>query len=98
MKRNFFLVSVYNDDTNKDNFINLKDLRRFYLFNKNGEYLSKIVPENYSVYKSEYDSENDFMFIFARCDKNLNGQIDDNEPINIFWIDLKDPTKMGQQY
>ena len=98
VKRNYFLVSVYNDDTNKDGFINLKDLRRFYLFDNNGEKQKQLIPANYSVFKSEYDSDNDFMFVFARLDKNNNGQIDDNEPINIFWVDLKDPTKTGQQY
>lgn len=98
VKRNYILVSVYNDDTNKDGFINQKDLRRFYLFNSNGERQNQLVPENYSVFKSEYDSDNDLMFVFARLDKNANGQIEDNEPINIFWVDLKDPTKTGQQY
>ena len=98
VKRNYFLVSVYNDDTNTDGFINQKDLRRFYLFDSNGERQKQLVPENYSVFKSEYDADNDFMFVFARLDKNTNGQIDDNEPINIFWVDLKDPTKTGQQY
>jgi hypothetical protein len=98
VKRNYILVSVFNDDTNKDGFINPKDLRRFYLFDSNGEKQQPLVPENYSVFKSEYDSENDFMFVFARLDRNANGQIEDNEPINIFWVDLKDPTKTGQQY
>lgn len=98
VKRNFILVSVYNDDSNKDGFINQKDLRRFYLFNTNGERQNALVPENYSVFKSEYDSDNDIMFVFARLDKNSNGQIDDNEPTSIFWVDLKDPTKTGQQY
>ena len=98
VKRNFLLVSVYNDDTNKDGFINQKDLRRFYLFNSNGVRQNQLVPENYSVFKSEYDSDNDLMFVFARLDKNENGQIDDNEPTNIFWVDLKDPSKTGQQY
>src|SRR5690606_28893432 len=55
VKREYFMVSVYNDDTNKDGFINLKDLRRFYLFNINGEKQNALVPENYSVIKSEYD-------------------------------------------
>lgn len=98
VKRNFILISVYNDDTNKDGFVNQKDLRRFYLFNSNGERQKELVPANYSVFKSEYDPDNDFMFVFARLDKNNNGQIDDNEPTNIFWVDLKDPTKTGQQY
>lgn len=29
VKRNYILTSVYNDDTNKDGFINQRDLRRF---------------------------------------------------------------------
>ncbi len=98
VKRNYFLVSVYDNDTNKDGFINLKDLRRFYLFDNNGEKQKQLVPENYSVFKSKYDPDNDFMFVFARLDKNNNGQIDDNEPTNIFWVDLKNPMRIGQQY
>ncbi|MGN6647557.1 MAG: hypothetical protein ACTHJT_13635 [Cytophaga sp.] len=98
VQRNYFIVSVYNDDTNKDGFINLKDLRRLYLFDLNGEKQKALVPENYSVYKSEYDSANDLMYIFARLDANNNGRVDVNEPANIFWVDLKDPMKTGQQY
>lgn len=98
VSRNYFLVSAYNDDTNKDGFINQRDLRRFYLFNILGEKQGPLVPENYSVYKSDYDSGNDFMFVFARLDNNANGQIEDNEPIHIYWIDLKDPSKRGRLY
>ncbi|MCR4030573.1 MULTISPECIES: hypothetical protein [Flavobacterium] len=96
--REYFMVSVYNQDTNKDGFINLKDLRRLYLFNINGEKQKALIPENYSVFKSEYDSGNDFMYVFAKLDTNNNGQADENEPIHIFWIDLKDPNKTGRQY
>lgn len=98
VSREYFMVSVYNDDTNKDGFINLKDLRRFYLFNINGERQKALIPENYSVFKSEYDSGNDFMYVFAQLDSNNNGQQDEEEPIHIFWIDLKDPGKTGRQY
>lgn len=96
--REYFMVSVYNDDTNKDGFINLKDLRRFYLFNINGERQKALIPENYSVFKSEYDPDNDFMFVFAQLDSNNNGHQDEDEPTHIFWIDLKDPNKTGRQY
>jgi hypothetical protein len=82
--RNYFIVSVYNDDTNKDNFINLKDLRRLYLFDINGEKQKALIPENYSVFKSEYDSDNDLMFVFAQLDNNNNGRQDEGEPIHIF--------------
>ena len=91
INRNYFIVSVYNDDTNKDGFINLKDLRRLYLFNINGVKQKALIPENYSVFKSEFDPDNDFMFVFAQLDSNNNGQQDEGEPIHIFWIDLKDP-------
>ncbi|MDR6969615.1 hypothetical protein J2X31_003648 [Flavobacterium arsenatis] len=98
VQRNYFIVSVYNDDTNKDGFINLKDLRRLYLFDINGENQKALVPENYSVFKSEYDSDNDFMYVFAKPDTNKNGKQDESEPIHIFWIDLKDPNKTGRLY
>ncbi len=98
VSRKSFIVSVYNEDTNKDSFINLKDLRRIYLFNLNGKIQKALVPENYSVFKSEYDSDNDFMYVFARLDSNQNGMVNEREPIHIFWIDLKDPNKTGRMY
>ena len=96
--RNYYMVSVYNEDTNNDNFINVKDLRRLYRFDISGSNKNLIVPINYSVYKSEYDSANDFMYIFARLDENNNGQIDDGEVDHVFWIDLKNPEKAGRLY
>ncbi len=98
VKRAYFMVSVYNNDTNKDGFINLKDLRRFYLFNMQGEKQTALVPENYSVLKSEYDSDNDLMYVFAQSDSNQNGKGDVGEPFHIFWINLNDPTKTGRLY
>lgn len=98
INRDYFIVSVYNDDTNKDGFVNMKDLRRIYLFNINGEKQKTLVPENYSVFKSEYDVDNDFMYLFAKLDANDNGKRDEGEPIHIFWVDLKDPNKTGQMY
>ncbi|MFM7856816.1 MAG: hypothetical protein ACKO96_34035, partial [Flammeovirgaceae bacterium] len=73
-------------------------LRRLYLFNINGERKKALIPEEYSVFKSEYDSDNDFMFVFAQLDSNSNGRQDDGEPIHIFWIDLKDPSNTGRQF
>ncbi len=98
VSRNYFMVSVYNNDTNKDGFINIKDLRRFYLFNINGDKQNALVPENYSVLKSEYDPENDFIYVFAKLDENQNGQQDESEPIHIYWVDLNDPTRLGRQF
>jgi len=98
VSRNYFIVTVYNEDTNGDGFINLKDLRRMYLFDIQGEKQKTLVPENYSVFKSEYDSGNDFMYVFAQLDANKNGKRDENEPIHIFWIDLKNPQRTGRLY
>ena len=98
IKRDYFMVSVYNEDTNKDGFVNLQDLRRFYLFNSNGEKQGALVPENYSVLKSEYDPENDYMYVFAKIDANNNGIREEYEAIHVFWIDLKDPLKTGRMY
>ena len=98
VRRNYFIVSVYDEDTNKDGFINLADLRRIYLFDINGEKQKALVPENYSVFKSEYDPDNDFMYVFAQLDANGNGKRDEGEPIHIFWIDLKEPNKTGKLY
>lgn len=96
--RKYIIVSVYNDDTNKDGFINPKDLRRLYLFNIEGERQKALVPENYSVIKSEYDPDNDYMLVYAQSDINENGKQDETEPIHIFWIDLKDPFKSGRLF
>ncbi len=98
INRNYFLISVYDEDTNKDGFINMNDLRRFYSFDINADNKKPIVPTNYSIYKSEYDPANDLVYIFAKWDKNKNGQIDELEPVNIFWVDLKNPERTGIQY
>uniref|UniRef100_UPI004048F4B9 EF-hand domain-containing protein n=1 Tax=Flavobacterium sp. TaxID=239 RepID=UPI004048F4B9 len=98
VNRKYFLVSVYDEDSNKDGFINANDLRRFYYFDIEGKNKSSLIPENYAVVGSDYDSGNDFMYVFAKADKNKNGKIDANEPTNIFWIDLKNPENNGIQY
>ncbi len=98
VNRDYFMTSVYDDDTNKDGFINLKDLRRFYLFDINGNRQKPLVPTNYSVFKSEYDPANDLMYVFAQLDENNNGQRDRAEATHVFWIDLKDPHTTGRLY
>ena len=98
IKRNYYMVSVYDDDTNKDGFINVKDLRRFYYFDINGTGKTRLIPKDYSVMNSEYDEANDYMYIFAKLDENLNGQMESTEPIHIFWLDLKNPSQTGIQY
>lgn len=98
IQRNYFLTTVYDEDSNKDGYINLKDLRRMYLFSINGAKEKNLVPFNYSVFKSEYDPANDYMYVFANLDKNNNGSIEQNEPTHIFWIDLKNPNNFGRLY
>ena len=98
VKRAYYMVSVYDEDTNKDGFINVKDLRRFYHFNIDAKNKSLLIPKNYSVMSSEYDPENDYMYVFARIDKNENGEMEYEEETHIFWIDLKNPKNRGLQY
>ena len=71
---------------------------RFYTFDLNGLNKKELIPRNYSVISSEYDSANDYMYVFAQLDKNNNGQNDDKEDIHVFWIDLKNPNNNGRQY
>lgn len=98
VSRSYFIISAYDEDTNKDELINIRDLRRIHLFNVNGDQQGHLVPPNYSVIKSEYDPANDLLFVFAQLDANGNGRRDDEEPIHIHWIDLKDPSRTGRQY
>ncbi|MGB0851498.1 MAG: hypothetical protein ACPGTP_09630 [Bacteroidia bacterium] len=89
--RNYYMASVYDEDTNNDSLINHKDLRRFYWFDINGENKTPLVPLDYSVMGSDYDNQNDHLHVRARLDQNKNGLSDVDEAIHIFWIDLKDP-------
>lgn len=98
VNRTYYMVSVYDEDSNKDGFISTKDLRKFYYFDMEGNNKSSLIPNGYSVMSSEYDSENDFMYVFARADKNKNGQMEQDEPTDIFWIDLSNPKNSGVQY
>ncbi len=98
IKRSHYMVSTYDDDTNNDGFINVKDLRRFYYFDINAQDKTILIPKNYSVMNSEYDAENDLMYVFAKLDENKNGQMDSGEKIHIFWIDLKNPKNTGREY
>ncbi len=96
--RNYYLVSVYDEDTNKDTLINKKDLRRFYYFDASNSVKIQIIPSNYSVIRSQYDSKNDIMYIFASYDENKNGTQDKPEPTHIFWFSLKKPDKAKLLY
>lgn len=92
ISRDFFLASVYDEDTNRDSLINKKDLRRLYHFDKHNRTKTSLLPQGYSSIRSTYDYRNDAMFVYARYDSNKNGASEKTEPISIFWIDLKNPT------
>jgi hypothetical protein len=98
INRDYYLVSAYDADTNQDTLINNNDLRRFYHFNASASAKTRLLPDNYSASRSEYDPKNDVMYIFARFDANGNGRIDTKEPTHIFWISLKSPAIAKRLY
>jgi hypothetical protein len=95
IKRNFIMVSAYNEDTNKDGFLNTDDLRRFFLFDIQGKLVSQLIPHEYSVQSSQYDAANDYMYVYAVLDENQNGHHDPTEKVDVFWIDLNNPSNKG---
>jgi hypothetical protein len=98
INRNYYLISVYDEDTNRDSLIDNRDLRRFYQYPDSGIQPSQLIPPDYSVLRSQYDSGNDVMYIFARHDRNANGRAENNEPVHVFWIDLAKPTIAKRMY
>lgn len=98
VNRNYYLVSVYDEDTNKDTVLNRKDLRKFYHFDETATLKTNLLPANYSVIRSQYDYGKDLMYLFAKFDVNKNGIIDKAEPLHVFWIDLKNPQKAKRLY
>ncbi len=98
INRNYYLISVYDEDSNKDTLINKKDLRKFYHFDASSTVKTALLPKEYSAIRSQYDSQNDAMYIFAIQDINKNGQCEKKEPMHVFWIDLKAPTKAKRLY
>lgn len=98
INRNYYLTSVYDADTNTDTLINRKDLRRFYYFNEHASEKIQLLPADYSVVRSQYDSQNDVMYIYATHDANKNGTSDKEEPLHIFWIRLAEPKEAKRLY
>jgi hypothetical protein len=96
--RNYYMVSVYDEDTNKDGYINFLDLRRFYYFDIEGRNKKILIPKDFAVFKSQCNWANDYRCVYARQDKNGNGQMESTEPTSIFWIDLKNPENNGLHY
>lgn len=98
INRDYFLVSVYDADTNLDTLISRSDLRRLYYFNATCSERIQLLPEEYSAERSEYDPKNDVMYVFARMDTNKNGKTEKKEPLHIFWFSLKKPDKAKRLY
>jgi len=98
INRYYYLVSAYDEDTNKDTLINKKDLRKFYYFNADGTEKTLLIPADYSAVRSEYDPMNDVMYIFAQHDADKNGATDKKDPLHIFWINLKAPAPAKRLY
>ena len=96
--RDYYLVSTYDQDSNRDSVINWKDQRHFYYFDLNGNNQTAIVPMGYSVLNCRYDESNDFMYVYAQQDGNKNGKREANESIHIFWVDLNNPLRNGLFY
>lgn len=98
IERNYYLVTVYDEDTNKDSTINTNDLRRLYCFNLDATERTPLIPSNYSVLSSEYDPQNDLMYLYAKYDENANGMRDTDEPIHVFSLNLKSPKLADRLY
>lgn len=96
--RDYYMISVNDEDINADGFLNRKDLRRFYHFNRTTVEKTILIPENHSVLSSEYDYANDHMYVYSRVDENDNGQMEEGEPIELWWIDLAQPENRGRAY
>ncbi len=92
VSRNYYLVSVYDEDTNNDSLINKKDMRRMYHFDEGNTRKTSLLPPRYSAINSEYDYKLDAMYIYARFDENGNGIPEKTEPVAIFMIRLNNPT------
>lgn len=98
VNRDYYLVSVYDQDTNHDSLITKKDLRRIYYFDASTQQKKKLIADDYAVNRSEYDLKNDVMYIFAILDENKNGMTETKEPTHVFWFSLKTPDVAKRLY
>jgi hypothetical protein len=96
--RDCYMISVFDEDTNKDGFVNQNDLRRFYHFALPSLEKTPLIPKDYAVLSSQYDPGNDFLHIVTRQDLNANGKVDGDDPMHIFWIDMKNPKVNGMLF
>jgi hypothetical protein len=98
VNRDYYIVSVYDADTNQDTLLNKRDLRRLYYFNASCTQKIQLLPADYSTVRSQYDPMNDVMYVYARFDANRNGVAEKKEPLHIFWLNLKSPVKATRMY
>ena len=98
INRDYYLISVFDEDSNKDGFINKRDIRKFYYVNADNSTKIQLIPADHSVIRSQYDSKNDVMYIFASKDENKDGIRNEKDAIHIFWIDLKNPVSAKLLY
>lgn len=96
--RDCYMVSVYDEDTNHDGFVNQNDLRRMYHFALPSLQKTALIPKDHSVLSAEYDPGNDHLFVFTRRDHNHNGIIDKTDDWHIHWISMKNPLEHGEGY
>lgn len=92
--RHYYMVSVYDADTNNDSLINRRDLRRMYHFDERNTCRTPLLPPRYSAIKSSYDYRLDAMYIYARFDANSNGTPETHEPVSVFMLPLDDPLRI----
>ena len=98
VQRDYYLVSAYTQDTNNDGYINEHDLRRFYYFPLEATKPTLLIPEQYAVVSSTYDSANDYLLVYAQLDEDKNSKRDAEEEQHVFWVDLKNPLNNGRMY
>ena len=96
MLRDYFMVSVYDEDTNRDSLINTRDMRRMYHIDQMNTTKTSLLPTEYSALRSTYDYKNDLMYIYARYDENNDGTPEHKEPVVVFWIRLSEPVVVRQ--
>lgn len=92
VERDYFMVSVYDADTNRDSLINTRDMRRMYHIDRLNTAKTALLPPEYSALRSTYDYKNDAMYIYARFDENMDGTPERKEPVAIFRLRLSEPT------
>ncbi|MEO0734624.1 MAG: hypothetical protein AAFZ52_17445, partial [Bacteroidota bacterium] len=98
VSRNHYLVTVYDEDTNRDGMVTTKDLRRLYVFDRAGRTRARLLPANHTVLSCTYDPANDFLYVYTREDENDNGQMEVVEARFTYWVDLNNPNKFGLVY